>query len=70
MKLFSSRLIDRDRESLTPGRIAGEASGALHVETGRGIVGIREVQLVGKKRLPVTDFLRGYSVPVGTRFGS
>jgi methionyl-tRNA formyltransferase len=70
IKLFSSRLVDRDREGLTPGRIAGENSGALHVETGRGVLGIREVQLVGKKRLPVTDFLRGYPVPVGTRFGS
>lgn len=40
----------------------------IEVETGRGSFLIREVQLEGKRRMTVRDFLSGHSIPVGTVF--
>ena len=60
IKLFSSRVVDENRLDAIPGRVAGYADGALEVETGKGVVQIRELQSPGKKRLTAKDFLRGF----------
>jgi methionyl-tRNA formyltransferase len=41
----------------------------LPVAAGDGLVFLREVQLEGKKRMPVQDFLRGYPLRPGERLG-
>jgi methionyl-tRNA formyltransferase len=41
----------------------------LRVSTGDGYVYIRDLQLEGKKRMPVQDFLRGFRLPESTRLG-
>ncbi len=69
MKLFSSRVFDHEYSSGCPGRVHLEPKGMFLVETGRGIVEIREVQLPGKKRIPAADFLNGYLVQKGTVLG-
>jgi len=69
IKLFSSRVDDEAREGLSPGRVAGLSEGGLLVETGRGIVEIKEFQTPGKKRLCAGDFLRGFPMEEGTMFG-
>jgi len=38
------------------------------VETGNGCLLIKEVQLEGKRRMSVKEFLSGHSIPVGTVF--
>ena len=60
IKLFSSSVIDENQDTGIPGSIVGVSEGSLKVETGRGIVRIRELQAPGKKRLPADDFLRGF----------
>jgi len=40
----------------------------IEVETGRGSFLIKEVQLEGKRKMTVRDFLSGHSIPVGTLF--
>ena len=42
---------------------------ALHVQTGEGILSLEEVQLEGKKRMKIADFLRGHAIVQGTRLG-
>jgi methionyl-tRNA formyltransferase len=69
IKLFSSRVVDGTRKDGVPGKVSGHTGGELIVETGEGRVGIGEIQYPGKKRLPADDFLRGYSLPEGTRLG-
>jgi methionyl-tRNA formyltransferase len=69
IKLFSSRVVDEERIGL-PGKIKGYEEGGLEVETGKGIVQIRELQIPGRKRLPVKDFLRGFPLDKGTLLGS
>jgi methionyl-tRNA formyltransferase len=36
------------------------------IQTGNGILSLREIQLEGKKRMAVADFLRGYKILEGT----
>ena len=44
-----------------------KASGEeLWIQTGDGILSLKEVQLEGKKRMAVADFLRGYQILEGT----
>jgi methionyl-tRNA formyltransferase len=69
IKLYSSRVPEEDGLGLTPGRVVNVDGGGLHVETGKGLVEIREVQYPGKKRMPASDFLRGFSLPEGTLLG-
>jgi methionyl-tRNA formyltransferase len=53
-----------------PGQVL-EANGhrGVLVQTGDGILSIDELQLQGKKRMAVADFLRGYPLAVGVRLG-
>ena len=69
LKLFSSTILDEEFRGVVPGRVLGSGEGVLRVETGRGIIGVKEVQYPGKKRLPVKDFLMGFSMPDGTILG-
>jgi len=68
IKLFSSRVVDEEQIGL-PGRVKGQEGDGLEVETGKGIVKIGELQIPGRKRLPVKDFLMGFSLKKGTLFG-
>ena len=68
IKLFSSRILNEGRLGGEPGRVAG-TEGGLCVETGKGVVEIREIHYPGKKRLSAADFLRGFSLPEETTFG-
>jgi methionyl-tRNA formyltransferase len=52
-----------------PGRISEVTQEGLPVAAGDGLVFLREVQLEGKKRMPVQDFLRGYPLRPGERLG-
>lgn len=49
-----------------PGTIDEDTSQGLPVAAGNGYVIIKEVQLAGKKRLPINEFLRGYHLPQET----
>jgi methionyl-tRNA formyltransferase len=69
IKLFSSTVVDRSGLDGVPGRVVRHTQEAIHVETGQGMIGIREIQYPGKKRLSIPDFLRGFPLPEGTIFG-
>lgn len=69
IKVFASRVIDKTCTDGIPGRVSIGKGDAFQVETGRGMVEIREIQYPGKKRLPSEDFLRGFFVAEGTILG-
>jgi len=52
----------------SPGEIVEVSTNSLVVNTGNGVLDVRELQLEGKNRLPVEEFLRGYPVKAGGRF--
>jgi methionyl-tRNA formyltransferase len=49
-----------------PGEVLAASGGALVVACGEGALGLDEVQLEGKRRLPAADFLAGRKLEVGT----
>lgn len=60
-----------DGESLkiTPGCILHVGKDYFDVACGMGILRVRSLQLEGKKRVPVRDFLLGYEVKPGLKLG-
>jgi methionyl-tRNA formyltransferase len=56
-------------EAKQPGALELGPLGALIAQTGRSCVQILELQLAGKKRQSAAEFLRGYPVTPGDRFG-
>jgi len=69
LKLFASRVQDAPTPGCVPGRVKGNQTEGLPVETAQGTVVIREVQYPGKKRMGAVEFLRGFGIPVGTLLG-
>lgn len=64
--------MDIDRKAGSPSKagsvvLAGKKQ--LVVQTGEGKLALQEVQLEGKKRMPVDAFLRGYQIEEGRVFG-
>lgn len=53
-----------------PGSIIFVSKKAMWVQTGQGVLGINELQLAGKKRMPTDAFLRGFSIEQGAMFTS
>lgn len=51
------------------GRIERVEKDAFYVETGKGLLKVTAVQLEGKKKLPVKEFLLGYPMKEGTELG-
>jgi methionyl-tRNA formyltransferase len=49
----------------SPGTVVGETAGGLRVAAGNGYVLLQELQLEGKKRMTVRDFLRGVRIASG-----
>jgi methionyl-tRNA formyltransferase len=52
-----------------PGKIGSETENGLPVAARNGYVWLREIQLENKKRMPVRDFLRGFSISPGDVLG-
>ncbi|HOJ51048.1 MAG TPA: methionyl-tRNA formyltransferase [Syntrophales bacterium] len=59
----------KETHPLPPGTIGSPAPEGLPVAAGDGWVYLKEVQLEGKKRLPIQDFLRGYRISLGEQVG-
>jgi len=53
-----------------PGEVIDASGDLLTVAAGEGAVTIRELQPAGKRPLAAAEFLRGYQVETGQRFGS
>ena len=56
-------------EETQPGRVIEASDKGIIVEAGEGCVCIRELQIEGKKRMTVGEFLRGRDVSMDTVFG-
>jgi len=68
IKIFRPKIIETSKENTLPGRVIN-ARGTLEVETGDGIIEIREIQAPGKKRMKIQEFLRGAPIEKGTVLG-
>lgn len=67
LKLWQAGVVD-ENSVLKPGTIVKVTKNEILVQTGAGMLSLLEVQLEGKKRMPVDAFLRGYPLEEKTVF--
>ena len=60
---------EASEEKAQPGTAVRVTKNELVIQTGSGLLSLKEVQLEGKKRMAVDAFLRGYPVECGECFG-
>ncbi len=70
IKLFSPIVTDSEAIHEKPGRVITEDKSSFVVETGKGTIAIGEIQLPGKKRISISDFLRGNRIEKDTMLRS
>jgi methionyl-tRNA formyltransferase len=70
LKVYSAEAEEAPACCETPGTIVGPTPKGLKIAAGGGYVYLKDVQLESKKRLPITDFLRGFRFTPGKRLGS
>lgn len=69
LKLWKAEVVSGSYQA-APGEIVEVNKDSFLVMTGEGILVIEELQLEGKKRMPVGDFLRGNPLTVGMKLGN
>lgn len=69
MKIWSAQVIEAENTA-APGTVSTVERTYFDVETGKGILRIYSLQLEGKKRVDVKDFLLGYALKPGTQLGN
>jgi methionyl-tRNA formyltransferase len=57
-----------DESGMNPGDVCRVEKDAIYVQTGKGQLVITNIQIQGKKAMPVKDFLLGKKILVGDRF--
>lgn len=71
MKIWQARVNEEESApNAEPGTVLKAADGEILVQCGRGTLALVEIQPSGKKRMMVTDYLRGVKMEPGTRFGA
>jgi len=68
LKIFSCEVINEEvREGV--GKVVQSGSEGVRVSTGKGSLLIKEVQLEGRRRMSIREFLIGNEIPPGTQMG-
>ncbi len=68
VKLWEATVLDKEFSG-TVGQIVELTKDTLLVKTGKGTLSITELQMEGKKRMYIEDFLRGNKLETGQLFG-
>ena len=66
LKIWACDVLPQSASKGESGEILEVTKDAIHVQTGDGILALREIQLAGKARMDAGAFLRGYKVVPGT----
>jgi len=69
LKIWKARVEKNIVPDAVPGQVVAADADGIAVVTGDGLLVMEEIQLEGKKRMPVADFLRGRDIPAGTILG-
>ena len=67
VKIWKAAVLAQEEEGerKEPGTIVSIEKDSFSVQTGKGLLAVKELQLEGKKRMDTAAFLRGYSLNVG-----
>lgn len=74
LKIWAADVENTEKEEVSggkvlPGTMIEVTKTSMKVQTGKGILSIKELQLEGKKRMEIDAFLRGYPVEAGETLG-
>jgi methionyl-tRNA formyltransferase len=69
LKIYSAEAEETPTCCDPPGTIVGTEPKGLKIAAGGGYVYLKDVQLQSKKRMPITDFLRGFRFVPGSKLG-
>lgn len=72
LRLLLDEIAIADRiapEEVQPGTVLVSQGGGFEVAAGDGVLSLLKVQPAGKRVMAIDEFLRGYPIPVGARFG-
>lgn len=67
LKIWKAEVVSKQSEAV-PGCMVKVEKNRILVQTGKGMLALKEVQLEGKKRMTVEAFLNGCTVEAGTYF--
>lgn len=67
VRILKTRVL-ADPAAAAPGTITDVGREILTVATGDGYLDVLEIQVPGKRAMPVADFLRGHTIAAGDRF--
>jgi methionyl-tRNA formyltransferase len=67
LKVHRAKVLPADGKG-NPGEVVRADAGGFWVGTGAGILGLEEVQLENKRRLPGAEFIKGARIKTGDRF--
>jgi len=67
LKVHRAKVLPGDSKG-NPGEVIRADAGGLWIATGAGIIGLDEVQLENKRRLPGAEFIKGARITTGDRF--
>jgi methionyl-tRNA formyltransferase len=59
IKIFEAEVLDGDSLNLNPGKVYSDGKNYLHIDAAKGKISILDLQLSGKKRMSIQEFLRG-----------
>jgi methionyl-tRNA formyltransferase len=64
LKIWSAQVL-KEQGGQEPGTVLKARKDEFHIQTGDGVLAVRELQLEGKKRMDTAAFLRGYEIEEG-----
>jgi methionyl-tRNA formyltransferase len=67
LKIHGANVLPADGKG-NPGEVVRADAGGFWVATGAGTIGLKEVQLENKRRLPGAEFIKGARIRTGDRF--
>ncbi len=67
LKIYRTTI--RDLQNSKPGEVVHVDKNSLLVGTGSGVITVLEIQQEGRKKMGIEEFLRGYQIKKGDRFG-
>ncbi|MNR45533.1 Methionyl-tRNA formyltransferase [compost metagenome] len=62
--------VGQGKSGAVPGTVLSCNEQGIEVMTGAGTLWLTQIQPAGKKAMPVSEFIRGAQIPVGTVLGN
>jgi len=66
LKIFNAELLENsdeiDVKKVFPGAVLTDNKTYLYIGCSNGLIGINELQIEGKRRMPILEFLRGFDI--------